>query len=118
MSAVDKEKIFVELRQYHTEEFADKLSTKAMDSLRQEFSVLEDNIVTMLLNLVNGKAEFVDFAEELNEFKNKAKVTKGTEPTEAADRNFFVAKIDSLNHILDMARAAVFRLRIPRGTKA
>jgi hypothetical protein len=117
MSAIDKEKIFVELRQYHTDAFPDKLSTKEMDSLREDFVELEDNIVTMLLNLVNGKVGYVDFQKELADFQKKVKVSKTTDPAETKNRVFFASKIEHLNQILDIARASIFRLKIPRVAK-
>ncbi|HEX3095523.1 MAG TPA: hypothetical protein VHQ20_00200, partial [Patescibacteria group bacterium] len=61
MSAIDKERIFVELRKYHTDQFPDKLANEDMQALRAEFQIIEDDIVTMLLSLVNGKLGFVDF---------------------------------------------------------
>lgn len=115
---MDKEKIFVELRQYHTDAFDDKLSTKEMDSLREEFVELEDNIVTMLLNLVNGKVGYVDFQKELAVFQKKVKVSKTTDPAETKNRVFFSNKIEHLNQILDIARASIFRLKIPRVAKS
>jgi hypothetical protein len=117
MSAIDKEKIFVELRQYHTDSFSDKLSTKEMEELRIEFAELEDNIVTMLLNLVNGKVGYVDYQKELAAFQKKVKVSKTTNPDETKNRIFFSTKIEHLNQILDLARAAIFRLKIPRVAK-
>lgn len=118
MSAIDKEKIFVELRQYHTDAFPDKLSSKDMDSIRKEFIDLEDNIVNMLLNLVNGKVGYVDFQDELAAFQKKVKVSKNTDPAETKDRVFFSNKIEHLNQILDIARASIFRLKIPRVPKS
>lgn len=117
MSAIDKEKIFVQLRQYHTDAFSDKLATKQMDALRRDFTELEDSIVTMLLNLVNGKVGYVDFQKELAQFQKKVKVSKATDPAETKNRVFFSNKIEHLNQILDIARASIFRLKIPRITK-
>lgn len=115
---MDKEKIFVELRKYHTDAFSDKLSTPQMDELHEEFAELEDNTVSMLLSLVNGKSEFVDLSNNLAEFKKKIKVDKSTEKKEVEDRNFFTAKIEHLETILNMAKLAVFRLKVPRIAKA
>jgi hypothetical protein len=118
MSAIDKEKIFVELRKYHIEQFPDKLVNEDMQTLREEFQVIEDNIVTMLLNLVNGKLGFVDFKKELAEFEGKVKVSKSTDKSEIENRNLFVTKIAQLNDLLLMAEGAIFKLKIPRVAKA
>lgn len=118
MSAIEKEKIFVELREYHTEAFPDAFSTPLMSELREEYSVVEDDTVSMLLNLVNGKVAFVDLSVGLEKFKEKVKVTKSTEKKEVADRNFFIAKIEHLEKILGIAKGATFHLKIPRNVKA
>lgn len=118
MSAIDKEKIFVELRKYHTEEFPEKLATEEMQTLREEFSEIEDNIVTMLLSLVNGKLGFVDFEQELNAFAKKIKSTKTTDRAEDKNREFFITKIAHLNQLLLIAKSAIFKLKIPRVAKA
>lgn len=117
MSAIDKEKIFVELRKYHTDAFSDKLSTADMDELREEFAEVEDATVSMLLNLVNGKQGFVDLSQDLISFKDKVKIVKGGNKAEDEDRNFFIAKIDHLESILNIAKQAVFRLKVPRVAK-
>lgn len=118
MSAMDKEKIFVELRKYHTEEFPEKLATEEMQALREEFLEIEDNIVTMLLSLVNGKLGFVDFEKELNDFGKKVKSTKTTDRSEDANREFFVSKITHLTELLLIAKNSIFKLKVPRVAKA
>ncbi len=117
MSALDKEKIFVELREYHTDAFSDKLSTPEMNELREEFAQVEDATVSMLLNLVNGKMAYSDMTGELSSFKNKVKITKSTDAKEVKDRTFFASKIEHLEKILSMAKSAVFHLKVPRGSK-
>lgn len=117
MSAIDKEKIFVELRKYHTEQFPDKLASENMQTLRDEFLIIEDNIVTMLLSLVNGKLGFVDFEPELASFQKKVKVTKVSDRKEDDNRNFFLAKIAHLNELLLIAKGAIFKLKVPRVPK-
>lgn len=117
MSAIDKEKIFVELRQYHTDAFPDKLSSPVMEELREEYAELEDTAVSMLLNLVNGKTGYVEMDSEFKAFKEKIKVTKTSEKAEEEDRKFFTAKIEHLAVILDMAKNAIFRLKVPRVAK-
>ncbi len=117
MSAMDKEKIFVELRKYHTEQFPDKLVNEDMQNLREEFQVIEDDIVTMLLSLVNGKLGFVDFKKELTEFENKVKISKNTTKSEVENRNLFMSKISLLKELLVIAENAVFKLKIPRVPK-
>ncbi len=118
MSAMDKEKIFVELRQYHTDVFPDKFSTPDMKELHDEFADIEDETVSMLLNLVNGKLAFVDLSEGLSNFKEKVKILKTTDKKEIEDRSFFVTKIEQLEKILNMAQSATFHLKVPRHTKA
>ena len=117
MSAIDKEKIFVELRKYHTEQFPDKLVNEDMQELREEFQVIEDDIVTMLLSLVNGKLAFVDFDKELKSFQNKIKITKAGDRKEDENRQFFQAKITHLQELLEIAKASIFKLKIPRVPK-
>jgi hypothetical protein len=114
MSAMDKEKIFVELRKYHTDQFPDKLVNEDMQDLRKEFEVIEDNIVTMLLSLVNGKLGFVDFEAELNSFEKKVKIAKTGDRKEDSDRQFFLDKIAHLKELLTIAKASIFKLKIPR----
>lgn len=117
MSAIDKEKIFVELRKYHTEQFPDKLATEDMQELREEFQIIEDDIVTMLLSLVNGKLAFVDFEKELADFQKKVKITKAGDRKEDENRKFFEAKITHLNDLLQIAKSAIFKLKVPRVAK-
>ena len=118
MSAIDKEKIFVELRKYHTEEFPEKLANEEMQALREEFQIIEDDIVTMLLSLVNGKLGFVDFKKELADFTEKVKVLKTGDRSEDENRNFFLAKIAHLKELLEIAEHAIFKLKVPRVPKA
>lgn len=118
MSAIDKEKIFVELRKYHTEQFPDKLSTTDMQELREEFQIIEDDIVTMLLSLVNGKFAFVDFEKELENFQKKVKIVKIGNRKEDEDRTFFLAKITHLHELLLIAKSSIFKLKVPRVPKA
>lgn len=117
MSAIDKEKIFAGLRKYHTEQFPDKLATADMKDLREEFQVIEDNIVGMLLSLVNGKLGFVDFEKELEDFEKKVRITKATDKKENDNRNFFKTKIDRLSELLAIAKSSIFKLKIPRAVK-
>ena len=118
MSAIDKEKIFVELRKYHTEEFPEKFTTEEMQSLRDDFLIIEEDIVTMLLSLVNGKLGFVDFEKELKDFEGKVKSVKPTSKVEEKDRDFFITKIALLNDLLLIAKNAIFKLKVPRVAKA
>lgn len=118
MSAIDKEKIFVELRKYHADAFPDTLANEEMQNLRKEFQIIEDDIVTMLLSLVNGKLGFVDFKKELAEFEKKAKVSKTTDKIETENRNFFTLKISHLKELLLIAESAIFKLKIPRVPKS
>lgn len=117
MSAIDKEKIFVELRKYHTEEFPEKMVNENMQTLRDEFEVIEDNIVTMLLSLVNGKLGFVDFEKELADFSKKIKISKSGDRAEDKERTFFLTKIEHLNELLMIAKNAIFKLKVPRVAK-
>jgi hypothetical protein len=117
MSAIEKEKIFVELRKYHVNSFDSHLATPAMTEFRRQFQELEDRIVTMLLSLVNGKLIFEDLSPELSSFQEKLKITKNKNHQEDDNRNFFIAKISHLNEILQLARAASFKLKTSRFAK-
>ncbi len=117
MSAVQKEQIYTELRKYHLDELPDVFANPGMNDLLIEYRNLEDEVIAMLLGLVNGKSEYVDLSNNLNEFVQKAKpILKGDE-SETDDRKHFADKSEQLAHILEMAKQASFTIRPPRKTR-
>jgi hypothetical protein len=89
-----------------------------MKKLRVEFAVIEDKIVSMLLGLVNGKIPFTDLSGDLASFRNKVKITRSGNRQEDSNRNFFLAKINSLKNILTFAEQAHFTVKLRRAAKA
>ncbi|HAG27291.1 TPA: hypothetical protein DCG61_00690 [Patescibacteria group bacterium] len=118
MNAQGKERIYEKLRDYHVNSFESALSTDKMDKLRVEFAVIEDATVAMLLGLVNGKSEYIDYTEDLKNIKKKSKISPKGNRDEDEDRKFFIEKIDSLEGILNQALDAKFLLRPSRADKA
>jgi chromosome segregation ATPase len=116
MSSIEKEKIFIELREYHTFQFPEHLASEQLADLRAEFEVLEDKIVNMILSLVNGKQEYVELKDELEEFK--ARIASADKvANDDTDRTFFLEKIDKLVGILAVAKESTFKLKPPRYRK-
>lgn len=117
MSAAQKEQIYVELRKYHLDEFPEVLSNPAMNDALSEYRTLEDEIISMLLGLVNGKSEYVNVTDDLQSFNSKVKqLPKGNE-TEINERKHFVDKAAQLEHILNLAQSGSFTVRPPRKTR-
>ncbi|MDQ3018929.1 MAG: hypothetical protein M3Q64_03600 [bacterium] len=110
MSAGEKEKILIELREYHVEEFSD-FSTSEMKDLLIEFRKIEDSIINMLLSLVNGKSEFVDFSSELDKFEANLNGIPETTEEEKAGKNLFKSKIVRLRNFLAIGSTGTFTLR-------
>lgn len=115
MSAINKEKIFEELRNYHTHRFPVKIKNAEVETLRVEFGEIEDRIVGMILSLVNGKAEFLDATKELNNFQDKLKRNLPADSGDDANRNLFATKITELTAVMAMAKDSGFKLRPIRG---
>ena len=113
--ALDKEKIYDVLRVYHTHQFPVKIKDPVVDNLRNEFTQMEDQIISMILSLANGKAEFIDPSKELGNFQNKLQRNLPSDSDQDANRNLFTNKINELNNLLTMAKDAGFRLRPVRG---
>lgn len=111
--ALDKEKIYEELRNYHTHLFPAKIKNPTVNELRVEFGQMEDKIIGMILSLANGKAEFVDSSKELANFADKLR--RNMPADQEASRNLFAAKIGKLTQLLTVAKDAGFRLRPVRG---
>lgn len=118
MNAQEKERIYEKLRDYHVNSFKSTLSTDKMDKLRVEYTVIEDAAVAMLLGLVNGKSEYIDFSDDLAGMKKKAKILPKGDRNEDEDRTFLVHKVESLEEILQQALDAKFLLRPSRTDKA
>ena len=115
MGAIQKEKIYIELRKYHLEEFPANMSTENMGKKLKEFRDIEDNIINMLLGLVNGKTVFTDFSNELKSFRKKVKVTPTSDRLEDADRNMFNSKAERLSEIMQIAEEIGFELKTRKG---
>lgn len=114
MSAIDKEKIFEQLRNYHTDEFPAKMKNAEMETLRVKFNAVEDRVVGMILSLVNGKTEYIDSAKELEAFQAELK-TISTTSAEQSNKDLFESKINKLTEIMVLARDSDFQLRKVRG---
>jgi hypothetical protein len=114
MSAIDREKIFEKLRNYHTDEFPEKMKNPEVDALKVKFNAVEDRVVGMILSLVNGKAEYIDSTKELTDFQATLKSMPAIASDEA-NKNLFASKIEKLIEIMDMARESGFTLRKVRG---
>lgn len=117
MSGNQKEGIFVELRQYHLDEFPGKMSSDAYQSLREEFVGLEDELVNMILSLISGKAEYVDQSERLDGFIAKVVAAGDDSDNSKSDLEFFRTKVAHLKRILNQASKAGFPLRKQRPTR-
>ena len=117
MSAVQKEQIYVELRQYHLDEFPANLANSDMNDLLDEYRVLEDEIISMLLGLVNGKSEYIDMTAKLKAFSNKAAPSLKGDKTESQDREHFASKIQQLQKIIELAQKASFTVKPLRKTR-
>ncbi|HEX3099433.1 MAG TPA: hypothetical protein VHQ41_00480, partial [Patescibacteria group bacterium] len=60
---------------------------------------------------------FFEFDKELAAFEKKIKIAKTGDRKEDDNRNFFIAKVDHLKELLAIAKAAIFKLKIPRVAK-
>lgn len=107
MNAINKEKVFEKLRTYHAEAKG-KFKGPQAESLQEEFDAMEDKIVSMVLSLVSGKAEFKDSSGELAEFEHKLREDA---------KKFFASKIEHLNEIMEVAKDSGFTLRPVRKAK-
>lgn len=118
MASPNKEKILTEMRNYHTTPFADELSSETANKLRVKFATLEDEIIAMLLGLINGKVEFVDYASELKTFEKEVLSLKGKDAPQKEEKQLFSQKIIQLIDISKVAEEAKFTLRPLRYRKA
>jgi hypothetical protein len=117
MSASDKEKILTELREYHVNAETALLASDSTTRLKTEFTEIEDKIINMILSYVNGKAEFVDFSSEVEEFKKKVLAQTTETPEEKEDQKYLLSKLEQLKNILDVASKSIFKLRPQRYTR-
>lgn len=113
MSGHQKEVIFVELRQYHLDEFPASLSSPELNLLHEEFKLLEDEVVNMVLGVINGKVEFEDKSNQLNDFGLKLEEVNNTADSKT-DKQLFADKVTHLKKIMEIARKAGFPLRRQR----
>lgn len=114
MKPDSKEKILVELRQYHLDAFPEKLATETMDKYWVEFRLLQDKVISMILGYVERKTVFVDFSAELMTFKNKVTPTNLKDISERNNRKSFATKSEALLRILKMAYEAKFTIQSRR----
>lgn len=118
MSAMNKEKIFEELRNYHLQQFPTTVTDVQVNELRTEFATIEDKVIGMLLRLVDGKEEFVDTTGELNSFQEKINRHMPQNGEDDESKNLFATKISQLLGILALAKESGFKLRPVRGYRA
>ncbi|HYE22788.1 MAG TPA: hypothetical protein VD998_04335 [Verrucomicrobiae bacterium] len=116
MNAKDKEIVYDELRSYHLNVIPEKLSTETMNNYRIEFGLIEDKVVSMLLQLVNGKTAFVDHSKEIESFEEKVKLS-ATALNENHDRSLLSTKMGKLKEIVALAKLMPFELRKLRPKK-
>lgn len=114
MTAVQKEQIFTELRKYHLDEFPESLVNSDMNELLSEYRELEDEVISMLLGLVNGKSEFSDMSPNLKSFHDKVRPEAKGDKAELQDRKHFESKAEQLEHIVKIAEHASFTVKPPR----
>ncbi len=117
MSALAKEKIFVELREYHTHHFPTKVKNQVVSNLIAEFEILEDKFISMILSLASGKLEFVDTTEELNKFQERLDKTVPDNGSDGVSKDLFTSKINKLLEISNFAKATGFQLRRVKAPK-
>lgn len=110
MSAYEKEHILTELRQYHLEEFP-VFASEELNGFLEEFRDLEDIIINMLLSLVNGKAEYVDYSSKIDVFEPKLQTAAFQSPEGESAKKLFISKIALLRRFLEIAQSATFTLR-------
>lgn len=111
MSAFDKEKVFVELRKYHLEELPKVLTSPESSGFLEEYKNLEEQIVSMIFGLVNGKAEYIELGPKLTEFMNK------TSTLSVADQKTLKSKAEHLLEVIQVAKSGDFHLRPQRKPK-
>jgi hypothetical protein len=117
MSGINREKIFQELRNYHTYQLPDKIYNPEVIDLKNKFDIVEDRIIGMILSLVNGKNEFIDSTKELKSFHTKLE-SMNTSTRDEIGKNLFESKISKLGEIMILAKESGFQLKKIRGTKA
>ncbi len=117
MTAINKEKVYDQLRSYHVDAFPEVMSTDFMTTLRAEFATIEDAFVSMILGLVNGKTLFVDFTDKLTAFQKRID-DNASDRAETKDREQFTRKNKMLNEIMISARDYNFQLHRVRMAKA
>ncbi len=112
MSAYEKERIFVELREYHLGNKED-FSSDESKNLAKEFSVFEEKAINMMLGFINGKIEYIDMLDELKTFEKKiADAKKGA--AEKEDYEYLTSQAGKLKNILEMAGGSSFKVRPQR----
>ena len=115
MSAINKERIFEQLRNYHLQQFPATVKNLRVNEFRAEFGTIEDKVIGMLLKLVDGKEEFADSTSELNAFQDKINRHMPENGEDEESRNLFITKIGQLSGILTLAKESGFTLRSIKG---
>lgn len=109
MSAAEKERIFVELREYHLTNREDFSSDQARQFAKQ-FLALEDQAVNMMLSFISGKEEFQDMSSDFETLK--ANLPKDLDhSSDQADKNYFISRIQKIEKILALAAKSSFKVR-------
>ncbi len=111
MSALAKEVIFEELRQYHQVTSPSESDSGRWVEIKKEFSETEDTLITMLIRLVNGKESFVESKDALTDLQDRVTATPTVNEIEQASQAFYVTKVSKLQNILSIARQTNFPLR-------
>lgn len=111
MSAYEKEAIFTELRQYHLNDFPETSKSESYLSVYKQFILLEEEIVNMLLQLVNGKSEYVDYSQKLKKFTDLVANESSSDVEFKQVSQLFFEKCEHLKKILALAADGNFPLR-------
>ncbi len=116
MSGIQKEKILQQLRDYHINQFPDKIFNPEVMDLKNKFDIVQDRIIGMILRLVNGKNEFVDSTKELKSMHRKLESMDASTKDEFS-KNLLGSKITKLGEIMILAKESGFQLKKIRAAK-
>lgn len=103
MNNYDKEKVYEELRNYHTHELPDITNTE-MESLRNKFAIIEEKIVMMLVRFANGNEPYADMASDIETFKSQLKLFSNSRKDKTMVDSLSL-KISNLNGIMLFAKS-------------
>lgn len=117
MSAHEKEAIFTELREYHLKNFPETTSSESYSDVYKQFLLVEETIINMVLQLVNGKSEYVDHNSKLQQLMEIVEKQSLADPNFTTVSDIFIEKCSHLGKILSLASVGDFPLRkqkVPR----